>query len=209
MRRLPDEIARMVREALAVIFEREFSPRCSPRCERPSETTDRNSPFTMTTAVRSLFGGNPLAAMFVEYAAMVDNDGWRGPEHAYGLRRLKRYGTLCSASDPDVWKKTRSCWQDSRHVSVDGKRRQRGVCAALHPQKTRRRCGWPHGNTANLRLGEFGIERICRWSRADLPRVFKAISRVCHRWSIAHGSSCRLGNVGSPSDHIETECLSN
>jgi 7-cyano-7-deazaguanine synthase in queuosine biosynthesis len=28
------------------------------------------------------------------------------------------------------WSTTRSCWQDNRHVSVDGKRRQCGICAA-------------------------------------------------------------------------------
>ncbi len=30
----------------------------------------------------------------------------------------------------DTWRDTRSCWQDQRHVSVSGKRRQCGVCAA-------------------------------------------------------------------------------
>lgn len=28
------------------------------------------------------------------------------------------------------WSKTRSCWQDNRHASVNGKRRQCGICAA-------------------------------------------------------------------------------
>lgn len=28
------------------------------------------------------------------------------------------------------WKATRSCWQDNRHASVEGKRRQCGICAA-------------------------------------------------------------------------------
>ena len=32
--------------------------------------------------------------------------------------------------DQSTWQKTRSCWQDQRHVSVSGKRRQCGVCAA-------------------------------------------------------------------------------
>jgi hypothetical protein len=32
--------------------------------------------------------------------------------------------------NPAEWKGTRSCWQDNRHVSVDGHRRQCGVCAA-------------------------------------------------------------------------------
>jgi hypothetical protein len=30
----------------------------------------------------------------------------------------------------DDWKDTRSCWQDNRHASVDGHRRQCGICAA-------------------------------------------------------------------------------
>ena len=34
------------------------------------------------------------------------------------------------ASKHAEWSTTRSCWQDNRHVSVDGKRRQCGICAA-------------------------------------------------------------------------------
>jgi len=37
---------------------------------------------------------------------------------------------VAHAADPDVWKKTRSCWQHNGRVSIDGKRRQCGVCAA-------------------------------------------------------------------------------
>jgi hypothetical protein len=36
---------------------------------------------------------------------------------------LRSHGT-------EEWSKTRSCWQDNRHSSVDGKRRQCGICAA-------------------------------------------------------------------------------
>ncbi len=32
--------------------------------------------------------------------------------------------------DEPSWRKTRSCWQDSRQVSVSGRRRQCGICAA-------------------------------------------------------------------------------
>ncbi|NKK59252.1 hypothetical protein GFM44_25525 [Rhizobium leguminosarum bv. viciae] len=32
--------------------------------------------------------------------------------------------------NPDEWVKTRSCWQQNRNSSVDGKRRQCGICAA-------------------------------------------------------------------------------
>lgn len=32
--------------------------------------------------------------------------------------------------DDDAWRRTRSCWQDARHASVDGQHRQCGVCAA-------------------------------------------------------------------------------
>jgi hypothetical protein len=35
-----------------------------------------------------------------------------------------------SVSGNAEWSKTRSCWQDNRHASVDGKRRQCGICAA-------------------------------------------------------------------------------
>ena len=40
---------------------------------------------------------------------------------------LRAYVALPSSGD---WKATRSCWQDNRHASVDGKRRQCGICAA-------------------------------------------------------------------------------
>jgi hypothetical protein len=40
---------------------------------------------------------------------------------------LRAYAELPSSAD---WKTTRSCWQDNRHASVDGKRRQCGICAA-------------------------------------------------------------------------------
>ena len=40
---------------------------------------------------------------------------------------LRLYTELPDSQD---WKTTRSCWQDNRHSSVDGKRRQCGICAA-------------------------------------------------------------------------------
>ena len=40
---------------------------------------------------------------------------------------LRAYAELPHSGD---WKATRSCWQDNRHVSVEGKRRQCGICAA-------------------------------------------------------------------------------
>jgi hypothetical protein len=41
---------------------------------------------------------------------------------------LKKFVAECE--DGSSWAKTWSCWQDNRHVSVDGKRRHCGVCAA-------------------------------------------------------------------------------
>jgi 7-cyano-7-deazaguanine synthase in queuosine biosynthesis len=41
---------------------------------------------------------------------------------------LKSFVTECE--DAAAWSATWSCWQQSRHVSVDGKRRQCGICAA-------------------------------------------------------------------------------
>lgn len=41
--------------------------------------------------------------------------------------------TLAAAAalpNPPSWSDTRSCWQQSRHASVDGRRRQCGICAA-------------------------------------------------------------------------------
>lgn len=41
--------------------------------------------------------------------------------------------TLAEAArlaNPPTWDDTRSCWQQSRHASVDGRRRQCGICAA-------------------------------------------------------------------------------
>jgi Queuosine biosynthesis protein QueC len=40
---------------------------------------------------------------------------------------LKEY---LKVTDRAEWASTRSCWQDNRHASVDGKRRQCGICAA-------------------------------------------------------------------------------
>jgi 7-cyano-7-deazaguanine synthase in queuosine biosynthesis len=40
---------------------------------------------------------------------------------------LKAYTDLADSAD---WVTTRSCWQDNRHASVDGHRRQCGICAA-------------------------------------------------------------------------------
>ena len=40
---------------------------------------------------------------------------------------LRAYADLPGSAD---WIKTRSCWQDNRHASVDGVRRQCGICAA-------------------------------------------------------------------------------
>jgi len=40
---------------------------------------------------------------------------------------LQAYTALSGSRD---WKTTRSCWQDNRHASVEGKRRQCGICAA-------------------------------------------------------------------------------
>lgn len=40
---------------------------------------------------------------------------------------LRAYANLPGSDD---WIKTRSCWQDNRHASVNGQRRQCGICAA-------------------------------------------------------------------------------
>jgi hypothetical protein len=42
---------------------------------------------------------------------------------------LKAYMALSSSKNTE-WQKTRSCWQDNRHVSVNNHRRQCGICAA-------------------------------------------------------------------------------
>ncbi|WP_050628092.1 7-cyano-7-deazaguanine synthase [Bradyrhizobium viridifuturi] len=42
---------------------------------------------------------------------------------------LKAYMALNNSKN-DEWWKTKSCWQDNRHVSVDHHRRQCGICAA-------------------------------------------------------------------------------
>jgi len=41
---------------------------------------------------------------------------------------LRAFVTECD--EGEVWARTWSCWQQSRHVSVDGEKRQCGVCAA-------------------------------------------------------------------------------
>ena len=42
---------------------------------------------------------------------------------------LKAYMALSNGKDTE-WSRTRSCWQDNRHVSVDSHRRQCGICAS-------------------------------------------------------------------------------
>jgi 7-cyano-7-deazaguanine synthase in queuosine biosynthesis len=37
---------------------------------------------------------------------------------------------IASATDPDAWKKSRSCWQGNRRAGIEDKLRQCGVCAA-------------------------------------------------------------------------------
>lgn len=41
---------------------------------------------------------------------------------------LKEFVAECK--DGDAWEQTRSCWQSARQVSVDGRKRQCGICAA-------------------------------------------------------------------------------
>lgn len=57
----------------------------------------------------------------------------RAPEYVYPRLWSTKAETLAAAArldDPPVLIKTRSCWQGSRQVGVNGKRRQCGVCAA-------------------------------------------------------------------------------
>jgi 7-cyano-7-deazaguanine synthase in queuosine biosynthesis len=57
----------------------------------------------------------------------------RAPEYVYPRLWSTKAETLAAAaklSDPPMLSETRSCWQGSRQVGVNGKRRQCGVCAA-------------------------------------------------------------------------------
>ena len=48
----------------------------------------------------------------------------------YGLPKGRRLAEYVNENRNAEWSKTRSCWQDNRHASVNGKRRQCGICAA-------------------------------------------------------------------------------
>ena len=47
---------------------------------------------------------------------------------------LTAYKSLVTGDD--IWKKTRSCWKDARHASLNGVHRQCGVCAACMLRRT-------------------------------------------------------------------------
>lgn len=47
---------------------------------------------------------------------------------------LAAYKALVAGND--IWKKTRSCWKDARHASLNGDHRQCGVCAACMLRRT-------------------------------------------------------------------------
>lgn len=59
--------------------------------------------------------------------------GKRVPTYEYPRIWHTKGETLAAAQaleTPPAWHDTRSCWQDSRRVSFDGRRRQCGICAA-------------------------------------------------------------------------------
>src|SRR5260370_33778898 len=47
-----------------------------------------------------------------------------------GWRKLAERAANSNFGPSEISEATRSCWQDNRHVSVEGKRRQCGICAA-------------------------------------------------------------------------------
>ncbi len=47
-----------------------------------------------------------------------------------GWRKLAERAANSNFAPTEISEATRSCWQDNRHVSVEGKRRQCGICAA-------------------------------------------------------------------------------
>ena len=51
------------------------------------------------------------------------------PRLWYTKAETLREFMACCSDDPN-WARTRTCWQNQRHVSVQGRRRQCGVCAA-------------------------------------------------------------------------------
>ncbi len=88
---------------------------------------------------------------------------------------LRRF--VCECSDPS-WSSTWSCWQQNRHVSVDGKKRQCGVCAAcmlrrmsIHAaglSEPSQRYVWENLSASTLRAGaapSFGEKKITRAMR--------------------------------------------
>ena len=96
------------------------------------------------------------------------------------------------------WSTTRSCWQDNRHVSVDGKRRQCGICAACMLRR--------------LSIHAAGLEEAKEtyvWENLKAPTFeegaaqgLKKIEKVQHEYAIAGTLHLdHLANLKGPAIH--------
>jgi hypothetical protein len=89
------------------------------------------------------------------------------------------------SADSEVWKKTRSCWQHNGRVSVDGKRRQCGVCAACMLRRLSvHAAGFEEASQTyvweNLRSPSFAAGAALGFSKSPNPYREYAVAGTLH-----------------------------
>jgi len=92
---------------------------------------------------------------------------------------LREFVESCDAGAK--WQKTRSCWQNSRQISVDGARRQCGVCAACI---LRRLSVHAAGLTESQDIYVWESLRANQW-KEGAAKQFSQFTKALHEYSIA------------------------
>jgi hypothetical protein len=153
------------------------------------------------------------------FAAM----GKSAPTYEYPRIWYTKGETLAAAQaleSPPTWHDTRSCWQDSRRVSFDGRRRQCGICAACMLRRMSMHTAgiveasdeyiWDNLGASDIRAGvvigfarmskafeDYAIagilhlDHLAGLARSDLHR--RAVRRVAHETADALGIEAALG----------------
>jgi hypothetical protein len=147
----------------------------------------------------------------------------KAPTYEYPRIWYTKGETLAAADalpTPPTWNDTRSCWQDSRRVSFDGRRRQCGICAACMLRRMSMHTAgiaeasdeyiWEDLGAANIRDGtvrgftrmskafeEYAIagilhlDHLAALARSELHR--RSVRRVAHETAEGLGIDAALG----------------
>lgn len=145
------------------------------------------------------------------------------PTYEYPRIWYTKGETLAAAQaleTPPTWHDTRSCWQDSRHVSFDGRRRQCGICAACMLRRMSMHAAgiveasdeyiWDNLGASNIREGTvrgfarmskafedyaiagiLHLDHLAGLARSDLHR--RAVRRVAHETADGLGIEAASG----------------